>query len=253
LECAAIYGNALLFIQEIHDEFLRANKNVDLEVSVDETDEATKPQAHFFLAHELGKRNIPFVSIAPRFPGSMEKGIDYMGDLALFRSEYRVHEQIAKHFGYKLSIHSGSDKFSIFPVIKEYSKAFHIKVSGTNWLVAVRLIARNDPMLFREMYTFSRERLDITTSNYRVSKIVPELLPKIAEIADLSLPTLLDRDDVRQMMHIAYGEILNKREDDGSYGFRDGLFAVLRKNEEEYLTRLQLHIGRHLECLGLLQ
>ena len=70
---------------------------------------------------------------------SFRKGIDYIGDLGQFEEELRF-TQIASHFGYKLSIHSGSDKFSVFPIIGKYAEAagYHVKTAGTNWLEALR-------------------------------------------------------------------------------------------------------------------
>jgi hypothetical protein len=244
-----VYGGALGFIKDVYETFLRGGA-ADLELSIDETEKPTAPQAHFFLANELILRGIPFIGVAPRFCGDMEKGVDYKGDLLRFEAEYRMHERIARHFGYKLSIHSGSDKFSVFPIIGRYSAAYHIKTSGTNWLEAVRLIARNKPGLFRDLYARSLETYEKSSKNYHITVGVSKLSP-LNTVADEALPCLLDREDVRQLLHIAYGEILNPGDADARSN-RDAFFEELKTSEEEYWTCLQIHIGKHLRCLGII-
>ena len=87
----------------------------ELELSVDETESVTSPFEHFMVASELERLGIQLISLAPRFVGAMEKGIDYKGDLNYFKAEYLKHLQIAEKLGpYKLSFHSGSDKFTLY-------------------------------------------------------------------------------------------------------------------------------------------
>ena len=91
--------------------------------------------------------------MAPRFVGEFQKGIDYIGDLAEFEKQFAVHCAIARaRGGYKISIHSGSDKFSVYPAIGRHTgMRLHLKTAGTSWLQAVRVIARTNPPLFRRM------------------------------------------------------------------------------------------------------
>ena len=91
----------------------------EIEVSVDETDSVTRPLDHLFVGLELKRRNVPnVVSLAPRFIGEFEKGIDYRGDFRKFEQHLTEHVAVAKFCGpYKISVHSGSDKFSIYPII----------------------------------------------------------------------------------------------------------------------------------------
>jgi len=138
-QCAAIYSNAISFAAQMYKTFFASGKyDADFEISIDETVSVTTPLQHFFAAKELLDAGVSFATIAPRFCGEFQKGIDYIGDIVQFEKEIKVHAGIARHFGYKLSIHSGSDKFSVFPIIgRETRGNFHVKTAGTNWLEAM--------------------------------------------------------------------------------------------------------------------
>ena len=116
----------------------------EIEVSVDETDSPTSPREHLFFARELGRRQVKVVSLAPRFVGEFEKGIDYKGDLLVLEKSLRDHVSIAQRYGpYKISIHSGSDKFSAYPIIGGVcGDLLHGKAAGTSYLEALRVICR---------------------------------------------------------------------------------------------------------------
>ena len=91
------------------------------------------------------------VSLAPRYIGDFEKGVDYKGDVAALERSLRDHAAIAEMLGpYKLSLHSGSDKLSIYPALARATKGrFHVKTAGTSYLEALRVVARHDAGLFR--------------------------------------------------------------------------------------------------------
>ena len=136
-----IYGEAISFAKSIYDACI-AGSSVELEISIDETETPTTPAQHFFAANELKKAGVVFKTMAPRFCGEFQKGIDYIGDLAQFDEEFKVHVAVADHFGYKISVHSGSDKFAVYPSVGRMTHGrFHVKTSGTSWLEALRLTA----------------------------------------------------------------------------------------------------------------
>ena len=139
------YGDALSHIKKMYDHLTLKHPNYEseVEVSVDETESVTSPFEHFFIAKELNRLGVKIISLAPRFVGSFEKGIDYKGDLNLFKEEYLKHLAISKHFGnYKLSLHSGSDKFSVYKIIGEINDGFiHVKTAGTSYLEALKVAA----------------------------------------------------------------------------------------------------------------
>jgi hypothetical protein len=119
IRTAVTYYAAIEFSKKIYKEhIIKAGRPIDFELSLDETGQVTSVEAHYFVANELKKSKVNITSLAPHFVGEFQKGIDYIGDIDQFRYNLRDHDRIAKHFGYRLSIHSGSDKFSIFPYIR---------------------------------------------------------------------------------------------------------------------------------------
>jgi hypothetical protein len=249
-QIAAIYGEAIGFAVEMYNKFLKKGKyKADFEISIDETSTPTTPAQHYFVARELIDAGVSFATIAPRFCGEFQKGIDYIGDLSQFEKEIKIHAVIARHFKYKLSIHSGSDKFSVFPSIgKETKGVFHVKTAGTNWLEAMRVVAVTDPALYREIHKYAIAAFDEARKYYHVTTDLQKI-PDVDKLKDSELPDLFNLNDSRQLIHITYGLILNKKNDDGTFAFKDRLYRLWRKNEEAYAQALLKHIGRHLELL----
>jgi len=245
-----VYLGAVQHIVSVYNELLRG-RNVDLEVSVDETAFTTSPEAHYFISSELQKAGVEIVSLAPRFCGEFQKGIDYRGDVNEFAKEFVIHAKIAKKMGYKLSIHSGSDKFAVFPVIyKETDRVVHLKTAGTNWLEAVRVIAEKEPALYREIHTFALENLSEARKYYHITCDLSKI-KDINETPDALLPAYLDEDNARQVLHITYGLILQAKNSDCTRRFHDRFYRALHKYESEYIAALEKHIGRHLTELNV--
>lgn len=249
-QLALIYREAIDFSAKMyHDVVCPIKSDVDFEVSIDETMTPTSPEAHFFVAYELKIRRVAVASMAPRFCGEFQKGIDYIGNLAEFEKEFQVHAAIADYFGYRLSIHSGSDKFAVYPVVGQYTnRAVHVKTAGTNWLEALRVISRENPELFRKIFAFSQERFDEARKYYHVTTNVNKI-PQLTELDDNRLETLLEHNDARQLLHITYGEILRYQDSDGGKPFRSAIYECLHAAEEVYYAELQRHIGKHLMLL----
>ncbi len=243
-----IYNKALDHAEHIFKKYIE-DAPVDFEISIDETMTPTTPVQHYFVAAELTRRGVKIATVAPRFCGEFQKGIDYIGNLAQFEEEMKIHAGIARAFGYKLSIHSGSDKFSTFAIIgRETRGNFHVKTAGTNWLEAMRVVAMCDPKLYREVHAFALQVFSRARAYYHVSTDLNKV-PDLATLTDDELPGLFDMNDARQLIHITYGIILTEKDENGNYIFRDRLFALWRDHEEEYCARLEKHIGHHLELL----
>jgi hypothetical protein len=242
-QCAAIYGDAIVFATQMYNRFLAHGKHeADFEISIDETSSVTTPLQHFFVARELLDAGVSFATIAPRFCGEFQKGIDYIGDIAQFEREIRAHAAIARQLGYKLSIHSGSDKFSVFPVIgRETRGAFHVKTAGTNWLEAMKVAAITEPALYREVHSFALTVFDEAKKFYHVTTDLSKI-PDISAIKDEELSSLFENNDARQLIHITYGFILEK--------FKDRLFKLWKQHEDLYRKALVNHIGKHLSALN---
>ena len=247
-----VYGKAIRHTLDIYHNLIeKCGRPIDFEMSIDETLTPTSPASHYFVASELIAGGVRITSLAPRFCGEFQKGIDYIGDLDQFTGEFSVHVAIANHFGYKISVHSGSDKFSVFPIVGEKTGGnYHLKTAGTNWLEAVRVIAVHQPDLYRRMHAFALEHLDEAKKYYHIGA-KPENIPALDQLHDSELPDLMNRDDSRQVMHITYGLLLQAKDDSGKLLFRDEIFAVLHDYENEYMEGLKKHIGKHLQHLGL--
>jgi hypothetical protein len=251
-QMAAVYGEAIGFAIDMYNRFLKDNKyEADFEISIDETAASTTPLQHYFVARELIDAGVSFVTMAPRFCGEFQKGIDYIGDLAQFEEEIKIHAVIARHFKYKLSIHSGSDKFSVFPCIgRETRGIFHVKTAGTNWLEAMRVAATVDPGLYREIHQYALSAFGEARAYYHVTTDLSKI-PPVESLADADLPRLFENNDARQLIHITYGLILNKKNAGGSFSFKDRLYKLWKDHEDEYAEALVKHIGKHLDLLGV--
>lgn len=235
------YGEAILHVNRMFTE-LKAwmgMKPFDFEVSVDETDWPTSVFEHYFIANEMKRLGIQWTSLAPRFIGRFEKGVDYIGDLEKFETEYKIHAAIQKHFGnYKISLHSGSDKFSIYKICVENSNyMIHLKTAGTSYLEALRVLSIVDPDLFREIYEFTRKQYDTDKISYIVSAEYSKM-PDPDKLTDSQLPALLDDFQARQALHVCFGSVLDL------YGKE--FLSVIRKNSDLYDQTVKKHFNRHL-------
>jgi len=231
----------------------RPGEDYDLEVSVDETDTPTQPHEHYFVAAELRRLGVEVTSLAPRFVGAFEKGIDYVGDLAAFAENVRAHAAIAQsEGGYKLSVHSGSDKFSVYPILGRHAgHHLHLKTAGTSFLEALRIPARHAPGLFREMVGVAFDRFEDDRNTYHVTTNL-DAVPAPGRVADEALEeTYLEDDDGRQLLHITYGSLLSA-ERDGDPRFRPRLFSLLDTHEAEHYEALRSHLLDHIEGVGSL-
>jgi hypothetical protein len=246
-----IYHEAIEFMDYIFQKYIKnASRTIDFEISIDETLTPTEPESHYLVANELYDRKMTIFSMAPRFCGEFQKGIDYIGDIAQFEKEMVIHAAIADHSGYKLSIHSGSDKFSVFPIIAKYTKGrFHVKTAGTNWLEAVRSVAKVNPDLYRRMHQFALDHVEEALAYYHVSADFKAILP-LDEAKDGQLPDYMDEDNARQLIHITYGLLLQAKNENMESLFKEEFYATLSDHEEAYEKSLIKHIGKHLELLG---
>ena len=242
-----VFGEAINFAEMVFENCLK-HKDVVFELSIDETLTSTDPVSHFIIASELLARGVRIDNLAPRFIGEFQKGIDYIGDAAAFTKEFEVHCAIADHLGYKISVHSGSDKFKIFSIVGEKAKGrYHLKTSGTNWLEAVRTIAVTNPSLYRRMHRYAEENIEQAKQYYHISA-KRENIPDIDLMDDSDLPSLLDIPDARQYLHITYGLILNAG---NRTAFYEDIYQTLGSHEDEYLNAIASHIGRHLDELNI--
>lgn len=201
------------------------------EVSVDETDEPQGPVELLLILAMLAREKVPAQTIAPKFTGRFNKGVDYVGDLGRFREEFAADLAVVRfaveEFGFpaslKLSVHSGSDKFSLYPIIHELlastGAGLHLKTAGTTWLEEVIGLAESGGGgldLARRIYAEARGRFTELTGPYAtVIDIDPTRLPAVEEVNGWDGPRLaatLRHDqsnpsynpDFRQLIHVGF-------------------------------------------------
>jgi hypothetical protein len=207
--------------------------------------------AHLFIVLELQRRGIDFQNLALHFLGDWQKGIEYIGDVKQFAKEFSLHAAIAKKIGgYKLSLHTGSDKFSVYPIFAQGTEGLcHIKTAGTSWLEEAKVIAMKDSALYREIHRFALENFEKDRASYNLTTDLSRV-PDIDTISDDELINLFKQNDSRQLIHITYGSILRAKDSEGKYLFKDRIYQTLFRYEEDHYCEVYNHIRRHLELLS---
>lgn len=244
------YGGAIAHINNLYQHLIinYSHKPFEVEVSVDETESVTTPFEHFFIASELNRLGVKIISLAPRFIGDFEKGIDYKGDIEIFKEEYLKHVKVSEYFGsYKISLHSGSDKFGVYKAIGSLKRGYtHVKTAGTSYLEALRVIAAVNPKLFREILDFSRDLYVTEKESYHVSADIKKVSAS-KDYNNEQLLELFNQDDARQVLHVTFGKVLTIKDDSGNYIFKDKIRNCLIENEDVHYDFIIKHFNRHLE------
>ncbi|MBC8105729.1 MAG: hypothetical protein H7Z14_03995 [Anaerolineae bacterium] len=261
-KAAVKYGKAVNHACTLAEHIARSaaqrSQPYEIELSVDETPQPTTLAEHYIVAHRCLSRGMKLVSLAPRYVGDFEKGVDYKGDLAAFERSLADHAAIAEMLGpYKLSLHSGSDKLSIYPAFARITKGrFHVKTAGTSYLEALRVAARHDEQLFRRIIDFARTRYDTDQATYHVSATLdstpaPSDVPDAQKLESIYLERWPDvapnkgfTAPGRQILHCTFGSVLT----DATLG--KDLRDVLNTHQATYTEVLADHFARHLAALS---
>ncbi len=232
----AVADKSLLAVKQAsaiyrHIEAARGAGNFITEVSMDETDQPQTPVEMLFILAAIADEGIPAQTIAPKFTGRFNKGVDYDGDIAAFAKEFEQ-DLAAVAFAVrefnllenlKLSIHSGSDKFSIYgPIaraLKKFDAGIHLKTAGTTWLEELAGLARagaDGLLIAKEVYSKALLRFGELCGPYAsVIDIDTAMLPTAEEVDEWDGQTFAkalrhDRScdrynpHLRQLLHIAY-------------------------------------------------
>ncbi len=241
---AVKYGAAIAHTLSLYRVLAASGAPFELELSVDETAYPTTLPEHAYVAAELRRLGVAVVSLAPRFVGRFEKGVDFRpdatGDLATLAATLEGHAAIARSMGpYKLSLHSGSDKFSVYPLIAAATGGLvHLKTAGTSYLEALRVAAVHAPDLFRQVLAIGHERFEVDRKSYLIGARL-EAVPRPGDLRDADLPGLLDDDGARQVLHVTFGSALD------AVGAE--LKRLLRERDAAHEEGLARHFARHLE------
>ena len=201
------------------------------EVSMDEVESPQTPVDMFFILKMIADLSIPAQTIAPKFTGRFNKGVDYVGDASQFAREFEqdvlVIDYAVKNFGLpatlKLSVHSGSDKFTIYPIMAEiiskYDKGLHLKTAGTTWLeevIGLAMAGGEALDVAKEIYTKALGRKEELCAPYAdVIDIDDQRLPSALEVAAWSSTKFADtlrhipghpdyNPHFRQLIHVGY-------------------------------------------------
>ncbi len=261
LRAAVKYGRAINHAVSLSDHIRHvqepAGRVWEIELSVDETEQPTTLAEHYIIADQCLSRGMKLVSLAPRFVGDFEKGVDFKGDLAALDKSLGDHAAVAKMLGpYKLSLHSGSDKLSMYGLLaKATNGLFHVKTAGTSYLEALRCVLRHDASLFTEIINFARQRYDTDKATYHVSATLSQVHPPedVTSLETLEAIYLERWADVppgrgftspgRQILHCTFGSVLT----DAKLGPQ--VKQLLREHPATYTEILREHFVRHLEAL----
>jgi hypothetical protein len=233
---AEIAGKYLLAVREAATIYQRVEEakgkgQFVTEISMDETDKPQTPIELFFILAAIAEANIPAQTIAPRFSGRFNKGVDYSGDVDRFEKEFNDDMAViafaTREFGlsanFKLSVHSGSDKFSIFPPIaralRAHDAGVHVKTSGTTWLeeaAGLALGGGDGLALIKEVYREAYGRAEELCAPYAsVIEIDSARLPQPDAVQDWSGAEFAGalrhnpnrpsyNKDFRQLVHVGY-------------------------------------------------
>ncbi|MCX7410982.1 MAG: tagaturonate epimerase family protein [Planctomycetales bacterium] len=205
--------------------------NIIAEVSMDETDAPQTPPELLIILAALADENVKLQTIAPKFTGRFNKGVDYVGDLVQFEKEFNDDLAVIAHavrqYGLpanlKLSVHSGSDKFSLYPIIRRAlartGAGLHVKTAGTTWLEELIGLAEaggDGLALAQEIYAYSLEHVDELCAPYAsVIDIDRSKLPTTATVNHWTGPQLASalrhiqshpefNAHVRQLLHVSF-------------------------------------------------
>ncbi|RIO81988.1 tagaturonate epimerase family protein, partial [Staphylococcus gallinarum] len=151
------------------------------------------------------------------------------------------------------SIHSGSDKFSIYNSISQITnQRFHLKTAGTNWLEALRLIAKVKPDLYEEIFNYSYNHFNETQKFYHITPNLNNITP-LQNIEYKDYYTHLNNDNVRQLLHVSFGILLTAKDNKGNFLFKNRLQTIWNEHEEDYHEIIRKHINKHLKLLNLIK
>ena len=248
------FGRAINHCARMAETVARATNGrpFEIEVSFNETDTPTTTLEHLFIGLELEARRVRLTSLALRFPGDWERGVDHRGDLAAFEAQLMEHAAVAEFCGpYKLSFHGGSDKGSVYPIIGRCcGDALHVKTSGASYLEALRTVLRVDPDLFGQIARYCRTRFAEDRAPYTLATTDAEVAGLPDNAGGEEERVFLDERAGRQLLHVTYGSVLTAGRDAQGRSFKEAILELLDRHADIYQELLANRFDTHLRLLN---
>jgi len=250
LVTAVKMGTVVVRALELARQVARCRRGApfEIEVSLFSTNEPTSVHEHLFLAMEMAEAGLTMVAFAPRFVGEFRRGVEYKGNPARFVRHLERHAAVARMCGgHALSLHSGSDKFSLYEHLPRVTQGqFGIKTSGTSFIEALRVVARHDRQLFSKVVDLTLRALarGETGLDFHID---PSGLPSPATLDEQALEEhYFGTAPGRHLLNEVHGVLLGQER-----GCWRGIHALVQEKEEQHFEEVATHLGRHIDALDL--
>ena len=239
-DCCREYGQVVILLSEIYYSYAQRSE-ADLEVLLNEADTPTGGAGLYFLANELCRRGVSFQAVCPRLELPLEAAAPLEEEAESLRKELELLNVVSRNFGFKLSIRNLEHKPELFSLLGEVTgDRFHGGLGGLCWLEAMRLLAREEPVLFRLVYGLSLTALPVARQVFP-SSLDETDIPSLDALTDGELPSLLFRPSVIRLLDLTYGQVLHSQ-------LKERLLIFLRSHaarlEEQMKNQVRANLDR---------
>ncbi len=238
-DCCREYGQVITLVSEVFYAYTQ-RAGADLEVLLNEAETPTGAAGLYFLANELCRRGIAFQAVCPRLELPLEAAAPLEEEAESLRKELELLHAVARSFGFKLSFRSLEHKESLLALLGEVTgDRLHGRLGGVCWLEAMRLLARENPVLFRLTYGIALTALPVARQVFP-SSLDESALPSLDGLGDRDLPPLLTRTPVRQLLDLTYGQVVHSQ-------LKDRLTAFLKDRAGDLCEQVKGQMKLSLE------
>ena len=239
-DCCREYGQVVILLSEIYYSYAQRSE-ADLEVLLNEADTPTGGAGLYFLANELCRRGVSFQAVCPRLELPLEAAAPLEEEAESLRKELELLNVVSRNFGFKLSIRNLEHKPELLSLLGEVTgDRFHGSLGGLCWLEAMRLLAREEPVLFRLVYGLSLTALPVARQVFP-SSLDETDIPSLDALTDGELPSLLFRPSVIRLLDLTYGQVLHSQ-------LKERLLIFLRSHaarlEEQMKNQVRANLDR---------
>ncbi len=241
-DCCREYGQVITLVSEVFYSYAQ-RAGADLEVLLNEAETPTGAAGLYFLANELYRRGIAFQAVCPRLALPLELAAPLEEDAETLRGELELLHAVARSFGFKLSFRDLEHKPELLSLLGEITgERLHGRFGGLCWLEAMRLLSRENPILFRLVYGIALTALPVARQVFP-SSLDESALPSLDGLSDRELPPLLFQTPVRQLLELTYGQVLHSQ-------LKDRLMGFLGERRDELCSQVKNQVRADLERIG---